>query len=492
MLRPFMFIGISALVASYTALNSIWISVTVLLLTAVITLLPMVKKSNQLNKGVIIALIFVMLAVRIVTLGVTIENKTRLLESRQTDIIAEITEVDYSTKYSSSLSLKIKSCGISEANGLKVKATFSGKTTALPGDIINAGIIFTPHSGRHNAYNFGNGFYYSCAIDEIYSVRDGSGSFWRMIYNVRQAIISAIDQTGINEEGAVIKALVIGDDSYISTDFYQMVKTTGVAHMLVVSGMHLSILCGVLLNAVRGRTNPWAAAVFGGFSAVIIMAVCLFHVSILRASIAYFAMLLGRRFNKSIDPLSSLGFGAAVAVFTMPYIFYNVAFLLSLAATFAVLYPSKLIIDAVNFNSIPRFGKPLKLAFDILVIALCSTACTMPITVYCFGYVALISPISNLAVTFSMNAALILGVLAVTLFFLPLGRFISIPVFLLCRLFVKFFILTVQAIGQNNFGVLFIPKDKIIYCILAVAAFILLVRMLSRYLISKREEKYRA
>ena len=484
--------GVAALSASYATFKNIWLSVIILLLSAVLTALAVVKKTNSLNKGVIIALIFVVLILRLLHLGLTIESKTVRLQNITSDITAEIIKIDYSTKHYTSLSLKIKDATIQAANGLKIKATFNGKTNALPGDTVNANILFTSGKLKRSAYNYGNGFYHNGEIKEIYSVKGSEGSLWRLIYNVRSAVLKAIDQTGINEEGAVIKALVIGDDNYISNTLYQTVKTTGVSHMLVVSGMHLSILCGVLINIMNGRTNPWTATVIGGLSAVIILAVCLFHVSILRAGIAYFAMLLGRRLHKSTDSLSSLGFGAATAVFLMPYIVYNVAFLLSLAATFAVIYPSKLIIDNVDFKNMPIFGKVIKCAFDILVIAFCSMVCTMPITVYCFGYVALISPIANLAVTFAMNAALILGVLAVMLFFLPFGKFISIPVFVACRLFVKFFISAVNIIGKNNFGVLFISKEQNIYCILVAVAFILLIKILSKYLISKRKEKYRA
>ena len=176
----------------------------------------------------------------------------------------------------------------------------------------------------------------------------------------------------------------------------------------------------------------------------------------------------------------------------MPYIFYNVAFLLSIAATYAVLYPARLLIKAVGFERFGYLGKVFRYAYDILIITVATLFCTLPIVAYYFGYVALAAPITNLAVTLAMNTALIVGVLAVMVSFLPLGSFLSIPFYLISRLCVKYFIFAVEQIGKNDFGVVFINGDENIYCFLITIAFILLVKMFTKPLILKREEKLRA
>ncbi|MBQ1186759.1 MAG: ComEC/Rec2 family competence protein [Clostridia bacterium] len=474
------------------ALNNTLLAGAVILLTAVLILFLFFRNSNQKNKGVILALIFIMLLIRVVSLGVFIENKTNKLVGSSAEITAEIVDIGYSSNKYSSVILKIKDSSNKDMEGLTVTTTFSYSTNAIPGDIINAEITFVPLQDNFRSYNFGKGYHFAGNVTQIYSNTPNKYSFWRFIYNVRTQILNSIEYSGQDDAGAVLKALIIGDDADISNELYETVKATGVSHMLVVSGMHLSLLCGIMMNIVNGRIRLATKVIVCSAISLFILAVCLFHISILRASIAYFVMLFGRFFKRTTDPLSSLGFGIVVAVFSNPYIFYNVAFLLSLAATFAVLYPSKMLIDAVSFKRFGRVGKLFRSAYDIFVIATCSMVCTLPIIVYYFGYVALASPIANLAVTFAMNSALVLGVLAIMLFFLPFGKFISLPCFFLARAFVKFFISVITYMGKNDFGVVRVSPDKNIYCFFIACAFILLVRVLSRYLISKRKEKQNA
>ena len=339
------------------------------------------------------------------------------------------------------------------------------------------------------SYNFGDGVYYSGVIDKIYSYKQCQVSFWKIIYNVRLAICNAIDSSGKDEVGAVLKALTVGDKSGISDEFNLCVRNAGVSHMLVVSGMHLGIICGVLMNLINRRTKLWISVIIGTIAAFLILTVCLFHVSILRASIAYIVMLLARIIRRNSDPLSALGFGIFVAVMLKPYIFYNVAFLLSISATFAVLYPARLLVNVANFEKFGKIGRAFRYAYDILAISVCSIFCTLPIVVRYFGFVALAAPITNLAVTLAISVALILGVLAVLIFFLPFGKYLSLAFFFLSRALAEFFITVVRFIGEDGFGVVRIAEDKNIYCFFITCAFILLVRILCGYLTAKGKEK---
>ena len=78
------------------------------------------------------------------------------------------------------------------------------------------------------------------------------------------------------------------------------------------------------MNLFKRRVKPVLGVIIGVVSALFILLICLFHVSILRASIAYIVMLFALVLRRDADSLSALGFGVIVAVFAMPYIFYNV------------------------------------------------------------------------------------------------------------------------------------------------------------------------
>jgi hypothetical protein len=171
-----------------------------------------------------------------------------------------------------------------------------------------------------------------------------------------------------------------------------------------------------------------------------------------------------------------LGFGVVTAVLIYPYIFCNVAFLLSISATFAVLCPADMIIKSVSFERFGRFRGFASSVFGILAVAVCATFCTLPVVVHYFGYIALIAPLTNLAVTFAVNASLIFGVVATLLYFTPIiGTLVCIPFYFVARIFASYFIWAVNLIGSSGYGVLNVPKDKNIYCFFISIAFILLV-----------------
>ena len=323
MFRPFVFIGIGAMAASFSLIYSLSAAVFCLAFTAVIASVFISFKKGKLNKGVVIALIFVILAARFIALGTTVQNKTEDLLGKAADLQAEVIDVKYNSDNFASIKLRVTDCELKEAKYIKLNATQMAQTNVLPGDIISAKVVFCQQSEGFKVSNFADGYYYSADIIKIYNKKPAILSLW---------------------------ALLIGDSSAISPEFSDCVKKTGVSHMLVVSGMHLGILVGVMMNLMKKRTRTVTAVIVGSISSIIILTVCLFHVSILRASIAYIVMLLARLFKRDSDPLSALGFGVAVAVLISPYIFYNVSFLLSVAATFAVLYPAKMLIDIVNFG----------------------------------------------------------------------------------------------------------------------------------------------
>ncbi len=489
MARPFLFVGAAALLASFLVLFSgIITAVFFLILTVLFVTVLNIAKKQSVKKTVLIAVIFVILIIRFIALELFVHIKTENLMDKTVKICGRITGISYSSESFTSYTLKITEASIPSACGLTAKADSFSSAQALPGDLVSAEVVFVKCSQEFKQFNFSKGNYFFCDIDKIRCEKQGKYTFYRMIYNVRNAVSDTISTLVSGEAGAVLKAFVIGDTIGISDEFSENVKAAGVSHMLVVSGMHLGIVCGVLMNILRRRTKRWVTAVVGTLFALFITAICLFHVSILRASIAYFVMLIGRKCYRCPDGLSSLGVAGLVAVLITPYVFYNVAFQLSMAATFAVIYPANMLIKTFNIRKKGILWSHLKLALDILIISVSATICTLPITVHNFGYVALAAPITNLLVNLAVTCALVLGVIAVSVNFVPIiGRICCVPLILAAGFFASYFANMVNFIGKSGFGVVNIPQNKNIYCFFITIAFILLVRILYKNKMKKEE-----
>ena len=302
MFRPFVFIGIGAMAASFALIYDLWAAVFCLAFSAIIASVFVSFKKGKLNKGVVIALIFVILAARFIALNTTVQGRNEGLLGKVADLQAEVIDVKYNSDNFASMKLRVTDCELKEAKYIKLIATQMAQTTVLPGDIISAKVVFCQQREDFKKKNYSDGYYYSADIIKIYNKKPATISLWRTVYNVRAAVKSAIDSAGVDEQGAVLKALLIGDSSAISPEFSDCVKKSGVSHMLVVSGMHLGILVGVIMNLMKKRTRTVATVIVGSISSIIILTVCLFHVSILRASIAYIVMLLARLLKRDSDP----------------------------------------------------------------------------------------------------------------------------------------------------------------------------------------------
>ena len=490
MKRPFLFTGCAALTASFLAPDkSPWMIAVFLIVCCAACILLMVKDVSQIYKGAVVALVFIFITLRMVSAINQIETDMLSLAGRTTKITGRVTKIIRDEDNYSLYGIKVEESSIPAAVNETVKASVFYNAGVSAGDRVTATVVFEETPLKYKLSDFSKGYYHSCEIQKVSVLERDSLTVWSIAHRLRKGIAKSIEMSGGAQATALLKALIIGDTSEVSPDFMQSVKETGVSHMLVVSGMHLGIVCGMLMRALGNKTGRVASALIGIAAVGFIAIVCLFHVSVLRASIAYFVMLFGKLIFRNADSLSSLGFGMTVAVFAFPYIFYDAAFMLSVTATFAVIYPGKMLTDIVSFDRFGKMGVVYTYLWDTFMISLSALFCTLPVVAYYFGFVSAVAPITNLAVTFAINIALILGAIATVVYFIPfVGVFCCVPLYFGAGIFIYYFIFAINFIASFVFDVINIREEENIYCFLISISYILLVKTVC-VLINKRKEK---
>ena len=83
---------------------------------------------------------------------------------------------------------------------------------------------------------------------------------WR--FDTLQAIdvaLSEANHPNINVSGNVFKALALGDQAAVSAQQWQLFQDTGVTHLVSISGLHVTVLAGILALCARWawRRNVW-------------------------------------------------------------------------------------------------------------------------------------------------------------------------------------------------------------------------------------------
>ena len=121
-------------------------------------------------------------------------------------------------------------------------ATFSSA------DKIRAEVTFKENDDRYKYSDFDSGKYISVKVKN-YVVAERSASFLHSFADkTRKGILAAANSLGPDEAAKLLGAVLIGNKRAITVDLSDDVRATGTSHMLVVSGLHLGILCGLVMR----------------------------------------------------------------------------------------------------------------------------------------------------------------------------------------------------------------------------------------------------
>ena len=275
-------------------------------------------------------------------------------------------------------------------------------------------------------------------------------------------------------DAALSSAVLLGDDVGLSDTFYNNSKVTGVTHMLVVSGTHLSIITMALLKLMKKIKFPYRLGrILMLIVVYVIMAVCGFSASILRAGLTYVIYFIGNILFRKSDGLNALGASAVILLFDSPFLAYNVGYLLSYAATFGVIYLTGKVYRVLTKIYIKGFlGRAYRSIAFILSQTLAASFATLPICMLTFGYFSVISPVANLCLNAAVNGILILSIFAVMLAAVPILNIFSFAFFFGVTYLSKFTYFVVDTLGGLNFALVSVEKIHILcWALIFIAVF---------------------
>lgn len=285
-----------------------------------------------------------------------------------------------------------------------------------------------------------------------------------VVGNIRKYIKSVVFKNYKADEAYTIMALVAGDKSYFTNEFYNNVKCAGVAHVMVVSGMHLSIIVSMFLYVInKFLYNRYLKALIMVFVTISVMAICGFTMSILRAGITYLLMALALLLNRENTSENTLGFAVCLIYLANPFAVFSLSFQLSVLSTFAILVVAIPVIDTLREQKIIK-NKLLLAATSLIIISLSALLFTAPVTIYNFGYMSCVSVITNLLISATTSYAMIFCILG---FLFPLP---AVPFFKISELLVSYINGVINYFGSLPFATVKTPKFTIIIPILLIIA----------------------
>ena len=250
-------------------------------------------------------------------------------------------------------------------------------------------------------------------------------ALWRMAVQEKLSSVFPADTAGF------MTALLTGERSGLSDEAAADLRICGVYHVVSVSGMHVSILLGFLLFALRGRRRR---ALIGVPAAVLFIAFIGGTPGVMRAGIVYAFALAAPLFSREADSPTSLGAALALMLLADPFSIANIGLQLSFAATAGILLLyarlNAALVRWCRVEVLQKRSRMLARMARFLLGVLATTASalvlTTPLMAYWFGTVSLIGPLANLLVVPVVSVCFILGIAAAAAAFVCLPAALAI------------------------------------------------------------------
>ena len=256
-------------------------------------------------------------------------------------------------------------------------------------------------------------------------------------------------------QSSILGAIILGDKRKMSEDLKEKLNVTGVRHITAISGMHVGILTIALMSLLIGL-GFWRKHAF--YLTIILIALFVvmtgLQSSAIRAGIMGGLFLLAQYLGRQKSALNAIVLAAAVMLMINPLLLkLDVGFQLSFLAILGIIYLSPIFRDWIHKwfilpNPASKFraglGKQEEIPNifnfkDVLAMTLAAQVFTLPILVYNFGYISLVSPITNLLIVpilpYIMGLGFVFGILGVI--FQPMGWILSWPSWLLLTYLTK-------------------------------------------------------
>lgn len=251
-------------------------------------------------------------------------------------------------------------------------ALFYGPTEGiLPGYRVRIHTRMAPYDAPRNPGQFDlqqyyrcRGIYYSGFYEEIEVIDPTGHKIRTALYRQKSAWIRRCRSCLSEEDAGILCAVLLGEKSFLDDRLKERYQKNGIAHILAISGLHISMIGGTLYRLLKKVGLGFAPA--GLLAFIVIVPYCMMignAVAALRAVIMLILLLGADIKGRSYDFLSSASLAGIMILLESPYYLYDSGFLLSFGAIFAIgcVYPC--------FRAIAR-GQTLWLGLSVWFVLL--------------------------------------------------------------------------------------------------------------------------
>lgn len=276
----------------------------------------------------------------------------------------------------------------------------------------------------------------------------GNSLMYEYIYKAKSYISNTIRYL-YKTNSDFINSIILGQKDDLSQNEKLMFTRTGTSHIIAISGLHTSILSGLLIFMI-GNVNKIYKLIVLSTMMFIYSTMVGNSPSIIRSIMFTISLYLSFFLDIKIDKISTLSFIGILFVINNPYIIYNISFQLSFLATLSIIYFYGYINNKLNIK--------------IISLTLSANILTMPIIYYNFEGIPLLSILGNMFIVPFIGIIIYLAILSLILF--KISIHISSIVVYINRFILDTIYLLLEKISNLDFAYIIIEEPKLYYVII--------------------------
>lgn len=253
-----------------------------------------------------------------------------------------------------------------------------------------------------------------------------SETYWPVrhgLYVIKNSLSNVIDASMSKEDAGVLKAMLFGDKTGMDEEIKELYQRNGIAHIIAVSGLHITLWGMGLCRLLRKIRIPLSAANSVSFLFVVLYGLLTgSQASAVRSIIMFSLYLFAEIVHRTYDLMTAMSLSAALLLFWNPLYAYYSGFLLSFSAVagIAFIHPfitglskQQKLIDAMVLKIDTIVGKIIKKIKKFIVssfrVSLSVLLSTLPIQIYFFYTFSIYSLILNILITPFVGILMVVG-----------------------------------------------------------------------------------
>ena len=209
-------------------------------------------------------------------------------------------------------------------------------------------------------YYLSLGFYGKIEAGTIEIINSDYSGIRQGLYELRMEIIERLeklcsDNKGIfsiiNNKNGIIDAIILGYKTDLDSDIKELYSVSGIAHILAISGLHISFIGMAIYRLLRRRFRFL-------FSAAVSIPVVLsfgimsgFGISTIRAIIMFILKIIGEVLGRKYDAITAISLAGLVLLVQNPFVVCNSGFQMSFGAIIAIVLILPIVEEILNTDN---------------------------------------------------------------------------------------------------------------------------------------------